>query len=74
MTKITVFPYNAMLSVFIRWDEKLIPYVIQQNENLNIEYNLVCSPDLGVQNYFAVKEGLFILSDGKKFKLIKDEL
>lgn len=74
IAKIAIFPYDAKLSVFIKWDEKLTPYVVQQNENLNVEYNLVCSPDLGAQHYFIVKEGLFILSDGKKFKLIKDEL
>lgn len=74
ITKVVVFPHNALLSVFIKLDEKLIPYIIYQNENIRVKYNVVCSPNLGVEYYFIVDEGLFILSDGKKLKLVKDEL
>lgn len=38
----------------------------------DVDVTFVCNTSLG-HIYFLVKEGLFILSDGKKFELIKDE-
>lgn len=45
---------------------------VNRIDKLNSTHRFVCDPGL-THNYFLVKEGLFILSDGKKFEVIKDE-
>lgn len=44
---------------------------INRVDNLNAECKLVCGFRI-VHNYFLVTEGIFILSDGKKFEVIND--
>lgn len=41
---------------------------------LNVTCGIVCGIGVADDNYFLVTEGLFILSDGRKFKLREDEL
>ena len=45
---------------------------VNRIDKLNATHRFVCDSGL-THNYFLVKEGLFILSDGKKFEVIKDE-
>lgn len=47
--------------------------VKELSSRLNIESSLVCAVSFGKQEYlvFTVKEGAFILRDGKEFKVLK---
>lgn len=45
---------------------------VNRIDKLNATHSFVCGSSL-TRNYFLVQEGLFILSDGKKFEVIKDE-
>lgn len=45
---------------------------VNRIDRLNATHGFICDSGL-THNYFLVKEGLFILSDGKKFEVIKDE-
>ena len=62
------------LFVQITLFDKLLSNVIVNRNNIVVNYNIVCSPDLGIGYYLFVQEGVFILSDGNKFELIKNEL
>lgn len=45
---------------------------VNRIDRLNATHGFICDSGL-THNYFLVREGLFILSDGKKFEVIKDE-
>lgn len=51
----------------------LIVDTLRLNKSLLVTCSVVCSTGMDEGYYFLVREGLFILSDGKKFAL-KDEL
>lgn len=40
-----------------------------KNVRLKVSCGVICSLNKDTENYLYVKEGLFILSDGKKFEL-----
>lgn len=42
---------------------------LRLNKSLSVTCSVVCSTDMDEGYYFLVQEGLFILSDGKKFAL-----
>ena len=67
--KIAVKQCNPLLSVSVSNCDKIIPFIIFKNKNIIVKYNIVCSPDVD-PNYFIVKEGLFVLADGNKFKVM----
>lgn len=63
-------PLSVKITAF---EFKLLSTIVVQNDVV-VNYNIVCSPNVDTGYYLYVQEGIFILSDGNKFELIKDEL
>lgn len=67
--KIAVKQHNQLLSVSVSNYDKIIPFIVFKNKNIIVKYNIMCASDVD-PNYFIVKEGLFVLADGNKFKVM----
>lgn len=69
-----IFAYCTRVDKDMIPSKGIIADAYRIGNGLKVTCGIVCGVGVADDNYLLVKEGLFILSDGRKFKLREDEL